>query len=56
MKYLSIDKAIALYDDIMGLIEQNAIYLAKAFVKLNAPQSLPNNFYARVENIVKCRE
>lgn len=103
MKYLSIDEAITLHDDIMEAMgglkgfdksrvsylesalehiknddlyprfldklthlmfccvkfhpfldgnKRSAIYLAKAFIKLNAPQSLPNDFYAKLENIV----
>lgn len=103
MKYLSIDEAIALHDDIMeemgGLKgfdksrvsylesalehiqnddfyphfldklthlifccvkfhpfldgnKRSAIYLAKAFIKLNAPQNLPSDFYTKLENVV----
>lgn len=103
MKYLSINEAITLHDDIMDTMDglkgfdksrvaylesalehiknddfypsfldklthlmfccvkfhpfldgnkRSAIYLAKAFIKLNVPQSLPNDFYTKLENIV----
>ena len=32
--------------------KRTAIYLAKAFIKLNAPEILPNDFYERLENVV----
>lgn len=32
--------------------KRTAIYLAKAFIKLNAPEMLPNDFYERLENVV----
>ena len=32
--------------------KRSAIYLAKAFIKLNALQNLPNDFYAKLENVV----
>ena len=103
MKYLSLDEAIALHDDIMDTMgglngfdksrvaylesalehiqnddfypsfldklthlifccvkfhpfldgnKRSAIYLAKAFIKLNAPQNLPSDFYAKLEDVV----
>lgn len=103
MKYLSLDEAIALHDDIMDTMgglkgfdksrvaylesalehiqnddfypsfldklthlifccvkfhpfldgnKRSAIYLAKAFIKINAPQNLPNDFYAKLEDVV----
>lgn len=32
--------------------KRSAIYLAKAFIKLNAPEILPNDFYQKLENVV----
>ncbi len=32
--------------------KRTAIYLAKAFIKLNAPEILPNDFYEKLENVV----
>ena len=32
--------------------KRSAIYLAKAFIKLNAPKMLPNDFYQKLENVV----
>lgn len=32
--------------------KRTAIYLAKAFIKLNAPEILPDDFYERLENVV----
>ena len=32
--------------------KRTAIYLAKAFIKLNAPEILPNDFYEKFENVV----
>lgn len=103
MKYLSLDEAIILHDDIMRQMgglqgfdksrvaylesalqhiqnddfyptlldklthllfccvkfhpfldgnKRSAIYLAKAFIKLNAPEILPNDFYQKLENVV----
>lgn len=32
--------------------KRSTIYLAKAFIKLNAPKMLPNDFYQKLENVV----
>lgn len=32
--------------------KRSAIYLAKAFLRLNAPEIVPNNFYQKLENVV----
>lgn len=32
--------------------KRSAILIARVFIKLNVPQSLPNDFYAKLENIV----
>lgn len=32
--------------------KRSAIYLAKAFLRLNAPKILPNDFYQKLENVV----
>ena len=32
--------------------KRSAIYLAKAFLMLNAPEMLPNDFYQKLENVV----
>ena len=32
--------------------KRSAIYLIKAFIKLNVPEILPNDFYQKLENVV----